>query len=233
VKPCKECGGSGFLTEERDGALYARPCKCAKVEQAEKLVQSAGIPERYRCRYVFTEYRPKPQTCQEQALTLAKRYAEEYPALPSERNGLLFLGPCGVGKTHLAVAILQEVLMRKGLPVLFQDLNDLYRSIRSTYQPGSDESEYEILEPLVKVPLLLLDELGCVASAWAQDTLYYLISQRYNRERPTLFTTNFLDDPGKGETSLEDRIGTRSRSRLAEMCRTVLLDGPDHRRGGR
>jgi DNA replication protein DnaC len=56
------------------------------------------------------------------------------------------------------------------------------------------------------------------------------VSQRYNEQRPTLLTSNYLDTAPRGEVALEERIGTRTRSRLQEMCRTVHLDGPDHRR---
>jgi len=229
VKDCPKCGGSGFLTEERDGGLYARPCSCRKLNQKERLFRGAEIPQRYRERCVFSEFQPRNGS-QEDALAIARKYAEEYPALPESRNGLLFLGPCGVGKTHLAVAILQEILVRKGLPVLFVDLNDLYREIRSSYEPGAGETEYGILAPVAEAPLMLIDELGCVASPWAQDTLHYLVSRRYNAQLPTLLTSNYPDRAKKGEESLEDRIGTRTRSRLAEMTRAVVLEGTDFRR---
>lgn len=230
-KSCPECMGTGYVVEERDGALMARFCACRIPDKATRLVEKAGIPERYRHRYVFDTYRPAPDTRQEEALLVAKKYAEDYPAFPDGPNGLLFIGPCGVGKTHLAVSILQEILLKRSLPALFVDLNGLYREIRATYGKNSaDETEYDILSPLAEAPLLLIDELGCVNTPWAMDTLHYLVSQRYNEQRPTLFTTNYLDVPSPGEAALEDRIGTRTRSRLLEMCRTVPLDGPDHRR---
>lgn len=227
---CPACGGSGYLVEEHGGALVARPCSCRIPDRATRLVEQASIPLRYRKGYTFDTFKPAHAT-QEEALMLSRRFAEDYPVLPEGANGLLLLGPCGVGKTHLAVSILQEVVVRKGMPALFVDLNGLYREIRATYgRTGSEETEYDILNPLVEAPLLLIDELGCVATPWAQDTLHYLVSQRYNEQRPTLCTSNYLDAPGPGETALEDRIGTRTRSRLMEMCQTILMEGPDHRK---
>ncbi len=230
-RSCPQCNGTGYVVEERDGALMARFCSCRIPDKGTRLVEQAGIPERYRHNCVFDTFKPRHPS-QEEALVLARRYAEDYPAFPDGPNGLLFIGPCGVGKTHLAVSILQEILLKRSLPALFVDLNDLYREIRATYgRSGSEETEYDILNPLVEAPLLLIDELGCVNTPWAMDTLHYLVSQRYNEQRPTLFTTNYLDSPSStGEASLEDRIGTRTRSRLLEMCRTVAVDGPDHRR---
>lgn len=228
---CPYCKGTGYLVEERDGALVAKPCKCRTPDRGTRLIRKAGIPQRYRERCVFEKFKPTDSS-QEFALSAAKKYAEDYPAFPDDAiNGLLFLGPAGVGKTHLAVSVLQEILVRKGMPALFMDLNDLYREIRASYdRRESGETEYDIMAPLVEAPLLLIDEMGCLNSPWAQDTLHYLVSQRYNEQRPTLCTTNYLDESRPGEPSLEDRIGTRTRSRLHEMCRTVSMEGHDYRK---
>ena len=227
---CKLCDGTGFVTEERDGALYARRCQCTDSELSTQLILKAEIPQRYRERYVFSLYNPVPGTTQSDALMIARRYADEYPAVPEGQNGLLMLGACGVGKTHLMVAILQEILFKKGMPALYADLNAVYREIWASYGRQAGESEYDIMAPLVDAPLLLLDELGCISSPWAQDTLHFLISRRYSDQRPTLLTSNYCDEPPSGEPSLEDRIGTRTRSRLHEMCKTIKVDGPDYRR---
>ena len=58
-----------------------------------------------------------------------------------------------------------------------------------------------------------------------------IINTRYNDKRLTIFTTNYLDERAsdKKET-LEDRIGVRLRSRLYEMCKTVMIEGEDYRR---
>ncbi len=228
---CPACQGTGYVVEEKEGRPVARPCTCRKPDRVTRLVSRAGIPDRYRHGCVFETFRPRSGS-QEEALLLARRYAEEFPPFSGEGpQGLLFMGPCGVGKTHLAVSILQVLLLKKGIPAKFLDLNDLYREIWATYgRREGGETEYDLLAPLVEAPLLLIDELGCHASPWAQDTLLYLVSQRYNDNRPTLCTTNYLDEPREGEPSLEQRIGVRARSRLFEMCRTVLMDGPDHRR---
>ncbi|MEW6758675.1 MAG: ATP-binding protein [Acidobacteriota bacterium] len=230
-RACPSCHGTGYVVQEKEGRLVAATCSCRNADRISRLVARAGIPQRYRNACVFETFRPR-NASQEKALLLARKYAEDFPAFPRDRpSGLLFMGPCGVGKTHLAVSVLQELLLRKGIPVLFADLNELYREIWASYgRREAGETEYDILAPLVEAPLLLIDELGCRDSAWAQDTLLYLVSQRHSELRPTLCTTNYLDAPASGEASLESRIGVRARSRLLEMCLTVSMDGQDYRR---
>lgn len=228
---CKKCNDSGFVFKEIDGVLYSRICECQEKEKTTLLLQSSGIPDRYRNRCTLSSFiLPNDNPSIREAYEIAKRYSEDYPVFEEGKpNGLLFMGSCGVGKTHLAVAILNEILFRKKRAVKFVDLNELFREIRATYAAG-DFSEYEVLTPLAEVEILLIDELGCVASPWAQDTLLYLITQRYNHSLPTILTTNYLDNPLNNEPSLIERIGIRCRSRLYEMCKTVVMKGEDFRR---
>ncbi len=228
---CKKCQDSGFVFKEIDGITYSIPCSCQDTEKFTFLLQSAGIPEIYKNRCNFDNFQViKDNSSIKEAYEVAKKYAEEYPAFEKGKpNGLLFMGPCGVGKTHLAVAILNEIMFKKKSPAKFVDLNELYREIRASYG-NKDFSEYEILSPIADSELLLIDELGCVSSLWAQDTLLYIITQRYNKSLPTLLTTNYSDDAQGKEDSLIERIGTRCRSRLYEMCRTVIINGDDFRK---
>jgi DNA replication protein DnaC len=88
-------------------------------------------------------------------------------------------------------------------------------------------SKSELLRPLLEVDLLVLDELGSQKpTTFVQDTLYYVINSRYNSELTTIFTTNYYDRPSDAkEESLEQRIGTRLRSRLSEMTEIIELRG--------
>jgi DNA replication protein DnaC len=78
----------------------------------------------------------------------------------------------------------------------------------------------------------VLDELGAtVPTDWVRDTMYQIINKRYNDNKLTIFTTNYFDDPlTEKDKVLEDRITTRLRSRLYEMCAKVVIDGEDYRR---
>jgi len=168
----------------------------------------------------------------------------DYPG--SAEKGLLLIGPSGVGKTHLAVAAVKE-LLKRGHAGLFCDYRELLKEIQASYNTASESTEMGILEPIRTAEILVLDDLGASKpSAWVLDIIGLVLNARYNEKRVTMLTTNYLDEtpvsnepparlPGGQrvavkEDTLADRIGARMRSRLFEMCKTVEVFAPDFRR---
>ena len=216
---CEECFGTGTKLDPVKGAI---PCPCRRHERSRKLTAAARIPRRYE-KCAFANFISDPGTSQDHALRHAHKFANEYPAVD---RGLLFMGPAGVGKTHLAVSILRD-LIDKGFAGLFYEFGSLLKEIQDSYNPVSKSSELRVLAPVYQADVLVLDELGAsVPTDWVRDTMYQIINKRYNDNKLTIFTTNFLD---KGN-ELEERITYRLRSRLYEMCTNVVIDGEDYRR---
>jgi len=136
-----------------------------------------------------------------------------------------------VGKTHLAVAALKQ-LINKGIGGLFYDFRDLLKEIQDSYNPNTHTSELKILAPVYEADVLVLDELGASKpTEWVQETITHIINKRYNDKKVTIFTSNYLDLPigSAYDESLTERVGVRLRSRLHEMCRLVPMEGEDYR----
>ncbi len=225
---CAICGGTGWRLVSSEGGGLVRRCECADVSRRRRFLDRAGIPARYRhCTLAgFELWNPDDPT-----LGRARRAVQEFVDLfPHVDRGLLLMGPVGCGKTHLAVAALQELIESKGVTGRFADFTSLVLNIQMTFD--GEGSSRELLQPLTETQVLVLDELGAgKTTPWVMDLLYYLVNTRYLEGRTTVFTTNYSDfAAGAGQDSLTDRVSARIRSRLFEMCRRVELRGGDYRR---
>jgi len=222
---CQLCFGTGVEVLAGRGA---RRCGCRERARQDGLLEAARIPSRY-ARCSLANYHPAPGNgSQLAAFNYAYRLVDEYPCV---ERGLLFMGPVGTGKTHLSAAILRG-LIAKGAPCLFYEFGALLKEVQNSYDQVSRASEMKVLAPVYEAEVLVLDELGASKPTdWVRDTMMQIIGTRYNAQRLTILTTNYLDTRrSPTEETLEDRVGVRLRSRLYEMCRTVVVEGDDYRR---
>ena len=146
-----------------------------------------------------------------------------------------------VGKTHLAVGILQALIQERGAKCLFFDYRDLLKQVQNSYNRSVDVTEMEVLRPVFDAEVLVLDELGASKPTdWVWDTVAHILNTRYNDRRTTIITTNYPNLPPLAaeeslprlavrEETLGDRIGERMRSRLQEMCVVLEMTGEDFR----
>jgi DNA replication protein DnaC len=225
--PCPICDDSGWKPIEIDGVSRVTRCDCWRARVGETLMAAARIPRRYQhCDLdTFITY---PNERLLNAVKRVRRFAEEFPVVD---KGLFFVGPPGIGKTHLAVAVLRQVIRMRGARGVFYDTRDLLKVIRSTYDPVVKTTELQVLQPVMTADLLVLDDLGAEKpSEWVGETLNLIVNTRYNEKRATIFTTNYEEkEDSTDPDSLLGRVGFRMHSRLYEMCDFLEFDGADYR----
>jgi DNA replication protein DnaC len=262
--------GAQALAADKSGSaagepkmVWAVPCDCTAGDRTDRVLAKARVPERYRhCDFDNYETDNEIESASReqlgswnrslaQAKLIVQRFAQEFSPVREmqNENGLLLMGPCGVGKTHLAVAALKEIVLR-GHSGLFYDYRELLKQIQDSYNSESQSTEMSVLEPVLKAEILVLDDIGSSKpSLWALETVGHILNTRYNEKRVTILTTNFLDSDAAAnptsagaspriagvraptvEDSLTERVGKRIRSRLYEMCRTVEIYAPDYRK---
>lgn len=224
LSECPLCYGSGMQVIEGKGATL---CQCQRNDKTSDPFLAVRVPRRYANCHLNSFKPDSSHSSQRSALNYCIKFIDDFPAVD---QGLLLMGPVGVGKTHLAVSILKG-LTERGFSCLFYEFGTLLKEIQDSYNAFTQTSELAVLSPVFSTDVLVLDELGASKpTEWVRDTMSHIINTRYNDNKHTIFTTNYFDERVANEETLEERIGVRLRSRLYEMCRTIKLSGEDYRR---
>ena len=245
---CPLCNDTGWKYVGGEAERRVARCECRLALRNERLLKAARIPRRYaHCELSnFEVLSGQYESVMARARLVAGKFVEEHPL--DDNQGLLLVGPVGVGKTHLAVGIAKELMRSKSVACLFWDYRELLKEIQNSYNPAVEATEMDVLRPVFETDLLILDELGAIKpTEWVWNTVSLILNSRYNSQLTTLITTNLADLPPRDSTggedarsktaaqraaaepTLGDRITEAMRSRLHEMCRVVELNGVDWR----
>ena len=220
----------------KPGEWYYHPCtpECEKKNERREwelmrrdarvaiLRERSGLSKRMKG-YTLGNFRPTVSNAAGRARVKVDGYLEDWEENRDAGKGLYFCGGVGTGKTHLAVAVMNELIRRKRIPSLFVTVPELLDNLRETYnKPGRNLDEW--MDAVQNAEFLVLDDLGSERTTeWVRERIFVIVNHRYREALPTVFTSNI------GPKDLAEQLGERTASRIIAMCDWIALEGDDYR----
>ena len=226
---CSEAKRHRRETKEKERQeRYEAEEKQRKLERFEALYNNSFVGQRFKSR-TFETFIPTKETFR--AFQAVKKYVDNFEEYMVSGTGLIISGNCGVGKTHLAAGISQE-LNSKGFSTIFGTLISLMDRIKKTYNQGQDDSK--IFYDYCNVDLLIIDDLGKEkVTEWLLEKFWSIVNHRYENNKPIVITSNYLSENEliqKFSINCDSSIAESIVSRICEVCRGIRMNAPDYRR---
>lgn len=220
VYDCKACEDTGYIN--------GKICDCIKSRAKAALIASLSknLPLEY-CGFENFDLKYYPNKELDGANSLKRmtqifKMCKEYAIgfNPASSESMLFMGNTGLGKTHLSLSIVKELLNR-GFNVIYGSAYNLFAEMESEHFGEHTNHKYEAA---IACDLLVIDDLGSeFVSPYIQTLLYNIINTRLLAHKPTIINTNLT----MGE--IADKYTPRVSSRLMGEYRSKLFLGGDIR----
>ncbi len=211
---CKICRDEEVVLKRReDGSEYAMDCECKKERRAERLMKSSKITPKFQSR-TFNSFKldDRPEIVK-QAYEAAWNYVKGYPKR-EEKGSVALLGRPGCGKTHLLMAISNN-LISKGVGVIYFPWVEGFNELRNNLDSLDDR-----IRVLQQADVLFLDDLfkgqdntpEKRPTRFQLEQLFAIINYRYLEDKPILVSS---EKTISQLCQMDEAIG----SRINEMCR--------------
>ena len=175
-------------------------------QKIESILGKSGIKKRYLSRTIDSF---SVTAENKKSFEVATDYIKNFREYFTQGKGLYLEGPCGTGKTHLAIAIALAII-NTGVPVICKTSIDILGDIKRCYERNSEVTEEEVLEAYKTVDLLIIDDLGKEqVTEWSVPVLYSILNERYEALLPTIITTNY------NTTALAEKLSAKGDTETA------------------
>lgn len=216
VPGCQKCGGCGYIEYEKDGYTFVCECECAEVEKAKQLLASSGISEEFQ-KKGFKNFDDRGMEILKKAKAIGIQYCKEFSEIRnSRRNSVLYMGQVGSGKTHLSMAICNNIMTVHKVGCIYMPYREEVTRIKQTV---TDSINYNnAINRFKNAPVLMIDDLLKGKNSDADiNILFEIINYRYLSNMPMVISTEKTVDE-----LLDYDEGTMSR--VIEMARGYQIE---------
>lgn len=227
VYTCSQCNDTAYV--EKDGkTVYCDcflrllvECSCKEINKLSPL--SLSTFDTFNLDYYPYDSNAdgvSPYSRMSKILNYCKNYARNFTG---EGKSILMRGATGLGKTHLSLAIANEVL-QKGFYAVYVSAPSLLSKLENSHFDYNNTEEEHLLQTLNDCDLLIIDDLGTeFITPFSRSTIYNIFNNRLLRRKPMIINTNL------SVRELQDTYSQRFVSRIIGECDRLDFIGKDIR----
>lgn len=220
ISECPEC----FKLKQAQKAIEEEKAMQEKAQKSRmERIKETRMPLEYQTKDFSTFFQDTES--QREAFNMAERFVNGWEKAKAGGYGLLFLGGCGTGKTHLACAIMLELLDKYAcFYPRYYKVSEIFSAVRNTWQPGATTNEEETIKFFSSIQLLVIDEVGVQKGSESEKRiLFSILDNRVTSKKPTILMTNL------GSKDFVCVLGDRLYDRIRSKCVPVLFKGSSMR----
>ena len=224
---CDKCCDTGYI--ELDGRTVLCDCykkllndtACEQLSAVSPLKLSTFDSFRLDCYSDRPDAQGRiPRDRMLKIFNYCRNYADTFS---KSSRSILMRGSTGLGKTHLSLAIANEVL-RKGFSVVYVSAPDIIHKLEREHFSGNYVGEEDSFRTLMDCDLLIIDDLGTeFRTQFSISAIYNIFNTRHLNEKPMIMNTNL------SVSDLEDIYSARFTSRIEGYCDDLEFIGVDLR----
>jgi DNA replication protein len=223
---CKKCEDKGYYDINgktvRCSCMKSALISCACAELNRYAPLSLSTFESFDLEYYDKSINPKVKTSPYEHMSKVFRLCQNYADNFSKNSeSILMSGETGLGKTHLSLAIANEVI-KKGYGVVYASAPPIISKLEKEY--FSSDKDDSLFSMLADCDLLIIDDLGTeFYSQFAVSQFYNLFNSRMLSNKPIIINTNLTI------TELKEKYTDRFVSRICGNARQLDFLGRDIR----
>lgn len=214
--------------------IFRKSCQCDEErkriqeerERQEKIaeIKKRCFIERNQENYTFGN---ADESTDKELLKKVKKYVEQFEKMKEENIGLIIYGGVGTGKTYITCSIVNAIIEKYLYECKVMNFSQILNELQNG---GFNLNRNEYIDSLTRKTLLVIDDFGIERDTeYALEQIYNVINARYQKQKPTIITTN-LDYKDLEKEVPYNLMLSRIYSRIIEMGVPLKITGKDRRK---